>query len=149
MFDAGKPDAVAARDGRTAVDKTFRAYDQNAVFLLPPSLLDWLPEEHLARVVSDLVDHTLDLSEIRASYVEERGAPPYDPRMMLKLLIYGYATGVCSSRKIEARCHDDVAFRFLAANARPDYRSIARFRKRHLPAVRCGGAPLGVGRRLR
>ena len=135
LFDAGEPDPAAVRE-RAAVDKTFRVYDQEQVFLLPPSLQEWLPEEHLARVVSDLVDDTLDLSGIRASYVEERGAPPYDPRMMLKLLIYCYATKVCSSRKIEARCHDDIAFRFLAANAAPDFRSIARFRKRHLAAIK-------------
>jgi transposase len=133
LFDAGEPDPVAVRE-RAPVDKTFLEYDQEQVFLLPPSLLDWLPEDHLARVVSDVVEHTLDLSVILASYTEQRGAPPFDPRLMLKLLIYGYATGVCSSRKIEARCHDDVAFRFLAANARPDFRSIARFRKRHLGA---------------
>ena len=135
LFDAGAPDPAGVRE-RAPVDKTFLEYDQEQVFLLPPSLQEWLPEDHLARVVSDLVDHTLDLSEVRASYTEVRGAPPYDPRMMLKLLVYGYATKVCSSRKIEARCHDDIAFRFLAANARPDFRSIARFRKRHLTAIR-------------
>lgn len=134
LFDVGEAEP-ATPGQRRAVDKTFREYDQEQVFLLPPSLQEWLAEDHLARVVSDVVDHTLDLTEIRASYTEERGAPPYDPRMMLKLLIYGYATKVCSSRKIEARCHDDVAFRFLAANATPDFRSIARFRKRHLDAI--------------
>src|SRR3989441_9636299 len=76
-----------------------------------------------------------DLSAIRAAYTEERGYPPYDPRLMVKLLIYGYCTGQRSSRVIEGRCHDDVAFRYLAAGAAPDYRSIARFRRRHLEAL--------------
>ena len=112
--------------------KVFRDYDQHQSFLLPPSLLDWLPEDHLARVIDSLVDNALDLSVVLASYDEERGYPPYDPRMMLKVLLYGYATSVCSSRKLESACHHDVAFRFLAGNQTPDHRSFARFRKRHL-----------------
>lgn len=120
---------------RAPVAKTFRPYDPHQVLLLPPSLDEWLPEGHLARFVSELVEEVLDLSAIRAAYVEERGYPPYDPRLMLKLLIYGYCTGQRSSRGIEKRCHDDVAFRYLAAGAAPDYRSIARFRRRHLEAL--------------
>ena len=77
----------------------------------------------------------LDLSPILASYTESRGFPPYDPRLMMRLLIYGYTTGVRSSRTIERKCVDDVAFRYLAAGAGPDYRSIARFRARHLDAL--------------
>jgi len=77
----------------------------------------------------------LDLSPILASYTESRGFPPYDPRLMMRLLIYGYTTGVRSSRAIERKCVDDVAFRYLAAGAGPDYRSIARFRARHLDAL--------------
>lgn len=118
------------------VDKTFRPYDPHQVFLMPPSLDDWLGEDHLARFVSELVDEVLDLEPFLASYTEFRGHPPYDPRLMLKLLIYGYVVGVRSSRKIEKACHDDVAFRFLAANAAPHYRSIARFRRRHLDALK-------------
>lgn len=121
---------------KARVDKTFRPYDPHQVFLLPPSLDDWLPDDHLARFVSELVDETVDLEPFLASYTEGRGFPPYDPRLMLKLLIYGYVTGVRSSRKIEKACHDDVAFRFLAANAVPDQRSIARFRRRHLDALK-------------
>jgi hypothetical protein len=83
---------------------------------------EWLPERHLARFVSELVEEALDLSAIRAAYTEERGYPPYDPRLMLKLLIYGYCTGQPSSRGIERRCQDDVGFRYLAAGAIPDYR---------------------------
>src|SRR2546426_6483776 len=117
------------------VEKSFRPYDPNQVLLLPPSLEEWLPERHLARFVSELVEEALDLSAIRAGYTEGLGYPPYDPRLMLKLLIYGYCTGQRSSRGIERRCQDDVAFRYLAAGAVPDYRSIARFRRRHLEAL--------------
>jgi len=120
---------------KVAVDKTFRVYDQDQSFLMPPSLRDWLPEGHLAHFVSELVDEVLDLAPFLASYTEERGYPPYDPRLMLKILLYGYTTGVRSSRGIERRCHEDVAFRLLAANAAPDFRSVARFRKRHLAAL--------------
>jgi transposase len=103
--------------------------------LLPPSLDDWLPEGHLARFVAELVDEVLDLGPILADYTETRGYPPYDPRLMLRLLIYGYSTGVRSSRAMERRCVDDVGFRFLAADCAPDFRSIARFRRRHLDAL--------------
>jgi transposase len=129
------PDVPAVEEERAPVTKTFRPYDPHQILLLPPSLDEWLPERHLARFVSELVEEALDLSAIRAAYVEERGYPPYDPRLMLKLLIYGYCTGQRSSRGIEKRCHDDVAFRYLAAGAAPDYRSIARFRRRHLEAL--------------
>ena len=115
--------------------KTFRHYDQAQSFLLPPSLDDWLPEDHEARFVSEVVDELLELSPIYDAYLTTDGAPPYDPRMMLKLLLYGYSTGVSSSRAIERRCVVDVAFRFLSANQSPDYRSIARFRRRHLDAL--------------
>jgi transposase len=116
--------------------KTFRAYDQRQTFLMPPALTDWLPEGHLARTVDALVEDTLDLSPILVSYVGERGFPPFDPRLMLKVLIYGYATGVTSSRKLARACEHDVAMRFLAANQTPDHRSIAKFRKRHLAAFK-------------
>jgi len=116
-------------------EKTFRAYDPDQVLLMAPSLQEWVPDGHLARFVSDLVDEALDLSAIYASYEEERGFPPYDPRLMVKLLIYGYATATPSSRKLEERTHCDVAVRFLCANQQPDFRPIARFRKRHLDAL--------------
>ena len=116
-------------------EKTFRAYDPDQVLLMAPSIGDWVPDGHLARFVSDLVDEALDLSAIYASYDEERGFPPYDPRLMVKLLIYGYATATPSSRKLEERTHSDVAVRFLCANQHPDFRPIARFRKRHLDAL--------------
>lgn len=135
LFETDSMAAEPPPAERAPVDKTFRGYDQEQSFLMPPSLADWLPEGHLACFVSELVDEVLDLTPFLASYTEARGFPPYDPRLMLKILLYGYTTGVRSSRKIEARCHDDVAFRFLAANAAPDFRSVARFRKRHLAAL--------------
>jgi transposase len=116
-------------------EKTFRAYDPDQVLLMAPVLAEWLPEGDLAHFVSDLVESALDLGPIYASYEDERGYPPYDPRLMLKLLIYGYANGVASSRKLEAATHRDVAVRMLCAGQHPDYRSIARFRKRHLEAL--------------
>ncbi|MER5804256.1 transposase [Streptomyces mirabilis] len=118
-----------------AVDKRFRAFDPHQVLLLPPSLDDWLPQDHRARFVADLVDKVLDLGQVRADYTGKRGYPPYDPRLMLRLLIYGYTTRVRSSRAIEQRCADDIAFRFLAADQAPGFRSISRFRRRHLDAI--------------
>jgi transposase len=127
----------AQRLGRAPAgeEKTFRAYDPDQVLLMAPVLSEWLPEGDLAHFVSDLVESALDLSPIYASYEGERGYPPYDPRLMLKLLIYGYANGVASSRKLEAASYRDVAVRMLCAGQYPDYRSIARFRKRHLQAL--------------
>jgi transposase len=115
--------------------KTFRRFDPDQILLLPPSLDDWLPEGHLARFVAELVGEALDLSAVYDDYSEVRGFPPYDPRLMLRLLIYGYMTGVRSSRAIERKCVDDVGFRWLAADQAPDFRSIARFRRRHLDAL--------------
>jgi len=115
--------------------KTFRSYDPEQVLLMAPVLNEWVPEGDLAHFVSDLVDTSLELSEIYASYESERGYPPYDPRLMLKLVIYGYANGICSSRKLEQATHRDVAVRMLCAGQHPDYRSIARFRARHLDAL--------------
>lgn len=96
---------------------------------------DWLPADHTARFISEIVDDQLDLSSVYSSYANATGAPPFDPRMMLKLLLYAYSTGVTSSREVERRCHVDVAFRWLSANTAPDYRSLARFRRRHLDAL--------------
>jgi transposase len=115
--------------------KTFRSYDPDQVLLMAPVLSEWVPEGDLAHFVSDLVESALDLGTIYAAYEDERGFPPYDPRLMLKLLIYGYANGVASSRKLEAATFRDVAVRMLCAGQHPDYRSIARFRKRHLQAL--------------
>ena len=117
------------------VAKTFRRFEPDQVLLLPPSLDEWLPADHLARFVAELVDGVLDLSGIYGAYTEARGYPPYEPRVMVRLLVYGYTTGVRSSRAIERRCADDVAFRYLAAGQGPDFRSIAKFRRRHLDAL--------------
>jgi transposase len=104
--------------------------------LLPPSLREWLPENHLAYFVSDLID-ALDLSAITAVYEdEERGYPPYHPVMLTKVLVYGYCVGVFSSRRIQRRLLEDIPFRVLAAGNQPDFRTIADFRKIHLTALR-------------
>jgi transposase len=121
---------------KAPVDKTFRRYDQDQPLLLPPDLRDWLPADHPARMVDDLVEHGLDLGGVYAGYTEVRGAPAYDPRLMLKVLIYGYSHGVTSSRALERRCHDDIAFRFLTADAAPDFVAISRFRVRHGSALK-------------
>jgi transposase len=112
----------------------FIDYDQSALYLLPPSLQDWLPEDHLARFVVEIVDQ-LDLSSLKAAYAG-RGSQPYNPEMLLALLFYGYANGVFSSRKLERSTYDSVAFRFIAANAHPDHDTIAVFRKRFLPQLK-------------
>jgi transposase len=115
--------------------KTFRPYVPEQDFLLPPSLREWLPTDHLAYFVSDLVDQ-LDLSAITAPYErEERGYPPYHPVMLTKVLLYAYCVGVFSSRKIQRRLSEDIAFRMLAADNQPDFRTIADFRQRHLAAL--------------
>ncbi len=117
------------------MEKTFKSCDRKQMLLLPPSLLDWLPEGHLARFMLDVVEQ-LDLSKIYASYKGDgRGQPPYEPRMMVALLFYAYCTGVPSSRQIEKRTIEDIAFRVLAANRHPDHDSICDFRKRHLKAL--------------
>src|SRR5438034_5551713 len=128
----------AAVDDRVPVgaEKTFRSYDPDQVLLMAPVLRDWVPEGDLAHFVADLVETgALDLSAIYASYADERGYPPYDPRLMVRLLVYGYANGVVSSRKLERATYRDVAVRMLCADQHPDYRSIARFRARHLAAL--------------
>jgi transposase len=117
------------------MSKGYRPYQPEQDLLLPPSLRDWLPENHLAYFVSDVVDQ-LDLGAIYAVYEKElRGQPPYDPRMMTKVLVYGYCVGVYSARKIQRRLVEDVAFRVLAAGNQPDFRTIADFRKIHLAAL--------------
>jgi len=117
------------------VSKTFRHYDPDQIFLMPASLQDWLPKGHLAYFVSDVVDY-LDISVIMERYAkEDRGYPPYHPRMMVKVLLYAYCIGVPSSRKIARRLEEDIAFRVLAANNTPDFRTISDFRKDHLQAL--------------
>jgi hypothetical protein len=97
------------------------------MLLMPPSLQDWIAEDHLARFIADVVE-TLALSAIEDAYTEERGYPPHDPRMMTSVLVYAYCTGTYSSRTIAAKLADSVAFHFLAAGNQPDFRTISEFR---------------------
>lgn len=111
----------------------FRQVDRETLFLLPPSLDEWLPEGHLARFIVE-ISAQLDLTSIKAAYTG-RGSDAYHPEMLLALLFYGYATGVFSSRKIERATYDSVAFRYIAANDHPDHDTIATFRKRFLSEI--------------
>lgn len=106
----------------------FRPINRDTDFLLPPSVQEWLPEAHLARYVASVVE-SLDLSEIERAYAG-RGSAAYHPAMLLSLLIYGYATGAFSSRKIERATYDSLAFRYLACNLHPDHDTLATFRRR-------------------
>ena len=116
-------------------EKSFRPYDPNQILLLSPNLAEWLPAGHLARLINELVDNVLDLSAVYASYLELRGAPPYDPRLLLKLLLYGYASGVFSSRRLERAAQELVPCRYLTADQQPDHKTISEFRRRHLKVL--------------
>jgi transposase len=111
----------------------FRPIDRQTGFLLPPSVDEWLPEKHLARFVVEVIDG-LDLSAMSRSY-RGSGSASYHPSLLLGLLVYGYATGVFSSRKLERATYDSVAFRFIAANQHPDHDTIAAFRRRFLQEI--------------
>lgn len=113
-------------------DYRFLPYEPDEALLLPPDMRKWLPDDHLALFISDVVD-TLDLTEITDKYLHlEGGHPAYHPAMMVKLLFYGYSVGIRSSRRIEQKTYDDVAFRVLSCDAHPDHSRISEFRKRHL-----------------
>jgi transposase len=117
------------------VSYNFASVDRDQLMLLPLSMAEWLPEDHLAWFVLDVVDE-LDLSAFLAGYrVDGRGGAAYHPALMLALLVYAYAIGERSSRRIERRCVEDVAFRVLAANQQPDHATIARFRANHAEAL--------------
>src|SRR3974390_2478348 len=111
----------------------FRTIDRETGFLLPPAVDEWLPEKHLARFVVEVVDG-LDLRAMSGSY-RGSGSASYHPRLLIGLLVYGYATGVFSSRKLEGGAYDSVAFRFVAANQNPDHDTIAAFRRRFLKEI--------------
>src|SRR5215475_2925498 len=111
----------------------FRQVDRHTGFLLPPSVDEWLPERHLARFVVEVIEG-LDLRAFIGSY-RGSGSASYHPEMLLSLLVYGYATGVFSSRKLERATYDSVAFRFIAANDHPDHDTIATFRQRFLKEI--------------
>ena len=105
------------------------------MLLMPPSMLDWLPKDHLAYFLLDLVGE-LDLSEIYEAYDGSKGGqPPFDPRMMVGLLLYGYCVGIPSSRRIEKATHEQVPFRVLAGDEHPDHDTVAAFRRRHIEAL--------------
>jgi len=118
-----------------APKKTFRRYDPDQMLLLPPDLRDWLPEDHLAYFISDVVEE-LDLAPVYARYVPAPGYPPYDPKMLFKLLAYAYSIGLRSSRQISLATRESIAFRVLASNNFPDFRTICRFRTEHAEAFR-------------
>jgi transposase len=111
----------------------FRTIDRQTGYLLPPSVDEWLPQKHLARFIVEVIDG-LDLRAMSGDY-RGSGSASYHPRMLLALLVYGYATGVFSSRKLERATHDSVAFRFIAANDHPDHDTLATFRRRFLKQI--------------
>jgi transposase len=111
----------------------FGPFDRDTDYLLPPSIEEWLPQKHLARFVVEVIDG-LDLSALSRSY-RGTGSASYHPALLLGVLVYGYATGVFSSRKLERATYDSVAFRFIAANDHPDHDTIAVFRRRFLPQI--------------
>src|SRR5580658_6022337 len=111
----------------------FRTIDRQTGYLLPPSVDEWLPEKHLARFIGEVIDD-LDLGRMSRAY-RGTGSASYHPRMLLGILVYGYATGVFSSRKLERASYDSVAFRFLAGNEHPDHDTIANFRRRFLKDI--------------
>src|SRR5487761_2375354 len=111
----------------------FRTIDRQTGFLLPPRADEWLPEKHLARFIVEVIDG-LELRAMSGSY-RGSGSASYHPRMLLGILVYGYATGIFSSRKLERATYDSVAFRFIAANDHPDHDTIATFRRRFLKDI--------------
>src|SRR6202166_496127 len=116
--------------------KGYRTYLPEQDLLLPPSLRQWLAEEHQVYFVSHVVDQ-LDLSAMHTVYEKERrGQPPSDPRLMTKLLVYGYCSGVFSSRRMQKRLQEDIPFKVLAAGNQPDFRTISDFRKIHIETLR-------------
>jgi transposase len=134
--------------------KTFRAWNPEQPMLLPPSVLDFVPEGHLAHFVRTLTMEQLDLHEILNEYREERGQPPFNPVMMTALLLYGYCQGIYASRRLERACEQRVDFMAVTGMQTPDFRTISLFRKRHLKAAEaflaasgsdCGIANVNIG----
>ncbi len=123
------------RDSLAGMSKTFRAWDVDQVWLLPPSVQDLVPAGHVAHFVRDTVRNGLDLAAIMATYDDDRGYPPYHPGMMTALLLYAYSQGIYSSRRIAKGCEERLDFAAVTGMQRPDFRTIAEFRKRHLAAL--------------
>ena len=126
---------LVVNDAGVGEQKVFRAYDPRQTLLLPPDLSEWVELGHLARLVDDLVENVLDLSAIYASYRNLKGAPPYHPKLLLKLLLYGYAVGIFSSRRLERSTWELVPCRYLSADQHPDHWTISEFRRRHLAVI--------------
>lgn len=117
------------------MSKTFRPWDVDQAWLLPPSVKELVPADDPVHLVRDLVRNELDLSSILGTYGEERGYPPYHPTMMTALLLYAYTQGVYSSRRIARACHRRLDFMAVTAMQKPDFRTVSDFRKRHLVAL--------------
>src|SRR3954466_3937770 len=117
------------------MSKTFRPWEVDQEWLLPPSVHEFVPAGHLAHFVRDTVREALDLSAILDSYTEERGQPPYHPGILVALLLYGYSRGVYSSRQLARACEERVDVMAVTGLNRPDFRTISDFRKRHLTAL--------------
>ena len=117
--------------------KQYRPWTPEQTYLLPPSPREWLPEDHLVHFVMDVVS-SLDITDIHKVYQEKdhRGERPWDPRMMLGLLVYGYCIGVRSSRRMERATYEDVAFRLLTGDNHPDHSTISEFRRIHLDTIK-------------
>jgi transposase len=117
------------------MSKQFRPWKIDDVQLLPPSVQDYVPSDHLSRLIVGLVRESLDLEEIERSYGSEVGQPPFDPRLMTALLLHGYASGVYSSRRLAKACVERADFMMIVAGDPPDFRTISEFRRRHLKAL--------------
>jgi transposase len=117
------------------MSKTFRVWKIDEPLLLPPTVGDFVGEDHLARFVLNLIRDDIDLAEITGSYGSERGQPPFDPTMMTALLLYSYCCGICSSRRIAKACRERVDFMSIVGLDAPDFRTVSDFRRRHLKAL--------------
>jgi transposase len=118
------------------MSKSFREWNVDQVWLLPPSINDFVPADHVAHFLRDTVRTALDLGLIYRSYRSERGQPPFHPAMMVALLLYAYSQGLYASRRIAKGCEERVDFMAVTGMQKPDFRTIAKFRRRHLPALR-------------
>jgi len=117
------------------MSKYFRPWNIDQTLLLPPNVQDFVPKGHVSRFIVELVRESLDLKEITGSYVSGLGQPPFEPRMMVALLLHGYASGLYSSRRIAKACRERNDFVMIVALDPPDFRTISDFRKRHLKAL--------------
>ncbi len=118
------------------MSKPFREWNVDQPWLLPPSVNDFMPADHVAHLVRETVREGLDLSLIYLSYKSDRGQPPFHPAMMVALLLYAYSQGVYASRRIARACEERIDFMAVTGMQQPDFRTIAKFRQRHLPALR-------------